>query len=117
MPDDPILLRADSPAAALLVAQGRTVTARSWGARLDAPDVDRDHLRRLVLRADGIGQVRALTDADVGAALALDAAAAGDYPGGPATAHIPLTPVRARVGEGRCAYGVVESDGTLTAMT
>lgn len=54
---------------------------------------------------------------DVPAALALDAATAGDYPGGPATAHAPLTAESAQPGPARRAFGLFAADGTLTAMT
>ncbi|WP_066583959.1 acetyltransferase [Cellulomonas timonensis] len=111
------ILRSDAPERSVLERDGWVVAARSWGAQLDAADCDRARLGALVARATPIGQVRALTADDVAIILALDAATANDYPGREATAHAPLTASRATVSPSRRAYGIVDADGSLAAMT
>ncbi len=94
------------------------MTARSWGAQLDAADVDPARLRTLVDRVAGSAVLRELGPDDVGAILALDAATLDDYPGGPATRHAGLTSDSARVpAPGRRGYGAFDASGALLAMT
>lgn len=111
------ILPADSEDAAALARDGWTVVARSWAAELDVSACDEGRLQALVRRAEATGVVRRLTPGDLDGILALDAATIGDYPGGAATRHAPLTRAAATVGEARRAYGVVEPDGTVAAVT
>jgi GNAT superfamily N-acetyltransferase len=115
--DEKVVVRADHPRRRELEGQGRQVVARSWAAQLNAANVDLGRLRSLVDRARFVGVVRELGPADVSTALALDAATLGDYPGGVATSHTPLTIERATVSPERRAFGVVGQDGGLVAMT
>ncbi|PPF86745.1 acetyltransferase [Clavibacter michiganensis] len=118
MSAEPVIVRSDDPRAAELLAAGRIVTARSWGAQLDAADVDPARLRTLVDRVAGSAVLRELGPDDVGAILALDAATLDDYPGGPATRHVDLTSDSARVpAPGRRGYGAFDASGALLAMT
>ncbi|MEW5015114.1 GNAT family N-acetyltransferase [Clavibacter michiganensis] len=118
MSAEPVIVRSDDPRAAELLAAGRIVTARSWGAQLDAADVDPARLRTLVDRVAGSAVLRELGPDDVGAILALDAATLDDYPGGPATRHAGLTSDSARVpAPGRRGYGAFDASGALLAMT
>ena len=111
------VVRDDDARRGELEADGWRVVHRSWGARLDADRVDVGLLRGLVGRVEASGAtVRELGPADVEAVLALDAATLGDYPGGVATAHAPLTAARATTGPGRRAFGVLVG-GALAAMT
>lgn len=114
---DPVVLPADSPRRADLEAVGWTVAFRSWGAGLDADDVDPDALGRLVRRpGEGI-TVRELGPDDVEDVLALDSATAEDYPGGAATRHDPLDHSRAEPTDRRRAFGALTAAGELAAMT
>ncbi|OUE17886.1 hypothetical protein BFL34_03137 [Clavibacter michiganensis] len=114
----PFIARSDDPRVARLAEEGWIVTARSWGAQLDAADADPDRLRALVARVAGSAVLRELGPDDAGAILALDAATLADYPGGPATRHAGLTPESARVpAPGRRGYGAVDAGGALLAMT
>ncbi|MDO4018035.1 acetyltransferase [Clavibacter michiganensis] len=118
MSAEPVIVRSDDPRAAELLAAGRIVTARSWGAQLDAADADPARLRTLVDRVAGSAVLRELGPDDVGAILALDAATLDDYPGGPATRHAGLTSDSARVpAPGRRGYGAFDASGALLAMT
>ncbi|MFH6680639.1 GNAT family N-acetyltransferase [Clavibacter michiganensis] len=118
MSAEPVIVRSDDPRAAELLAAGRIVTARSWGAQLDAADVDPARLRTLVDRVAGSAVLRELGPDDGGAILALDAATLDDYPGGPATRHVGLTSDSARVpAPGRRGYGAFDASGALLAMT
>lgn len=63
------------------------------------------------------GPVRALTDEDMPAVLALDAATLGDYPGGVATAHRRFDDRTARPERSRTAWGVVDEAGRVLAAT
>ena len=100
-----IVLRSDDPRRSELLEAGWTVAARSWGACLDASTVDRPRLESLSRRAIALGSVRELTPADAEAILRLDASTGADYPGGIATAHIPLTLATATVSTHRRAFG------------
>jgi GNAT superfamily N-acetyltransferase len=111
------VLRADAPEAAELEAQGWNVTARSFGAQLDADRVDRQRLQALVDRTADIGVTRPLGPDDVDAVLRLDALTADHYPGGIATQHEPLHRGAATPTPARPAFGTVTPDGELVAMT
>jgi predicted GNAT family acetyltransferase len=109
------VVRDDDPRRAALEADGWTVVATSFGAELTADGADVTALHALV---DAVAPVvvRPLGDGDAEAALDLDAGTAGDYPGGPATAHTPLTRASAASRDGRRGFGAFD-DGTLVAMT
>ncbi|WP_261646895.1 GNAT family N-acetyltransferase [Curtobacterium sp. C2H10] len=111
------VLPADAPEVAELEAQGWSVTARSFGAQLDADRIDRQRLQALVDRTADIGATRPLGPDDVDAVLRLDALTAHDYPGGVATQHEPLDRGAATPSSARPAFGTVTSDGELVAMT
>ncbi|MCJ1714973.1 GNAT family N-acetyltransferase [Curtobacterium sp. VKM Ac-2922] len=96
-------------------SQGWVVVARSFGAHLDAARIDRPRFRQLV--ADAVCTVRELGPADVDAVLRLDRATIGDYPGSVATQHTPLDQRSATPSASRRAFGAVEADGELVAMT
>ena len=118
MSAEPVIARSDDPRVARLVEEGWIVTARSWGAQLDAADAEPDRLRALVARVAGSAVLRELGPDDADAILALDAATLDDYPGGPATRHAAFTPegVRAPT-SGRRGYGAFDAGGALLAMT
>ena len=108
---------AGDPRRAVLEVEGWTVTARSFGAQLDAEGIDTDRLRTLV---SGIGEgvvLRPLRSSDLRAVLALDRATAGDYPGSVATQHEPLTVELATPSATRRGFGAVDGDGELVGMT
>ncbi len=94
---------------------GWHVSARSFGAQLDVDRIDSEGLARLVTRAGPA--IRELRADDVDAILTLDAATSGDYPGGVATRHDPLTPHSAAASDSRRAFGAFLADGELVAMT
>jgi GNAT superfamily N-acetyltransferase len=102
-----------------LLADGWRVAHRSWAAQLDADRVDRDALVRMVGAATQGGRrtIRPLAGEDVPAVLALDRLTLGDYPGGDATRHPALTPVRAAPGPRRFGSGVFDEGGLLLAIT
>ncbi|MCJ0700897.1 acetyltransferase [Frigoribacterium faeni] len=114
------VMRADSPQRAELEAQGWSVAARSFGARLDADRIDESrlrHLRRLVEQVAVSVSVRPLDGRDVDAVLALDAATADDYPGSVATRHALLDREGATPTPARRGFGAFGPDGELVAMT
>ena len=113
----PIVLPAGSPDVPVLLGEGWQVTARSFGARLDAADVDRDRLLDLVRRVGPELVVRELTAGDVDAVLELDGATAGDYPGGAATQHEPFDRAAATPTPVRRAWGAPSEGGELLAVT
>ena len=113
----PVVIRVDDPRLARLQQEGWTITARSWAAQLEAEHVDRGHLLALMARAAAAGTVRRLSLHDVQAALDLDLATVRDYPGGLATAHLPLTRATAVPGARRWGLGVFGPDEALVAMT
>ncbi|CAQ02618.1 N-acetyltransferase family protein [Clavibacter sepedonicus] len=118
MSAEPVIARSDDLRASELRAAGWIVTARSWGAQLDAADADPARLRALVDRVTASAVLRELAPHDVPAILALDAATLADYPGGPATRHAGLTPDSARVpAAGRRGFGAFDPAGGLLAMT
>ncbi|GAB3394429.1 hypothetical protein GCM10027568_25040 [Humibacter soli] len=115
------MLRSDDPRVGTLMNEGWRLTARSWGAELDAGGADTDRLanrlRELVARARHHGQLRELGNSDVTAVLALDAATIDDYPGGPATGHAALTQQTAATSETRRAFGALTAENDLAAVT
>jgi hypothetical protein len=118
MSAEPVIARSDDPRVVRLAAERWVVTARSWGAQLDAADVDPARLRALVARVTGSAVLRELGPDDARAVLALDAATLADYPGGPATRHAGLSPDSARVSaSGRRGFGAFDAGGALLAMT
>ncbi|WP_144712245.1 GNAT family N-acetyltransferase [Curtobacterium pusillum] len=112
-----IVLLATAPERAALEAQGWSVTARSFGAQLDADRIDRPRLRALVDRVAEVGTPRALDSDDVAAVLELDALTARDYPGSVATQHEPLDRGTATPSASRPAFGLLTAQGELVAMT
>jgi hypothetical protein len=117
MPNDVVVLRADDERRRSLTESGWRVTARSWAARLDVTPAHVPAWEAALAHLDASRTCRELGEADVPATLGLDAATAGDYPGGPATAHAPLTAQRALPGGGRRGFGVFDDNDTLVAMT
>ncbi|MEP6844065.1 MAG: acetyltransferase [Pseudolysinimonas sp.] len=112
-----IVLRSDDPRISELLGAGWQVVAQSWGAQLEAGEVDLERLDGLVEHARAAGLVRELEPYDRAAILVLDAGTLGDYPGGIATMHTALDPERATVTESRRRFGVIGPDGRLVAMT
>ncbi|WP_062518148.1 hypothetical protein [Demequina gelatinilytica] len=112
-----VVLREDDARVASRLADGWVMVARSWAAQLEAERGDLAALRVAADAARACGDLRELARGDVPAVLALDAATVGDYPGGPATAHAPLTAARAAVSGVRRAWGVVGDGGRVLAMT
>lgn len=111
-----MIIRSDDPRVRDLAESGWQLTARSWAAALG--DVNGPLLRALVARAETAGFVlRAITSDDVDQVVALDRATLGDYPGGPASAHIPLTPSTATVCAHRRGFGAFDPEGRLVATT
>jgi predicted GNAT family acetyltransferase len=117
MTTSPIVLRSDDARVPTLLADGWAVSARSWAAQLDLTGGEDPLLRAAVDRLDDSIQVRELRHEDVSAALELDRVTAGDYPGGAATAHRPITAVTASPTPSRRAFGAFDPDGRLVAMT
>ncbi len=114
---EPRILPADHPDVAALTAEGWTVAHESWAARAEATDLARSRWEEAADVVTVLGAVRPLTAADAEAVLALDAATAGDYPGGVATVHAPLTAESAVPGPTRHGFGLFSARGELTAMT
>jgi len=115
---EPVVLRSDDARIGVLLADGWTVKARSWGARLDAERVDEAHLRGCVAGIASGLRIRELGPDDRDRILELDAATIDDYPGGPATRHAPFTLETTLVGSpGRRAFGASAADGRLVALT
>jgi hypothetical protein len=112
-----IVVQADAQLHAELETQGWRVTARSFGAQLDADRIDRPRLCQLVTRIAGIGSVRELGAGDVDAVLKLDRATVRDYPGSVATRHTRLDGITATPSAARRAFGVITLTGDLAAMT
>lgn len=85
-------LRQDDPEHAALLAQGWTVAATSWGARLDlAGDSDLAVYDRAVGAARDAGyEVRELASTETAALVDLDTLVAPDFPDTPASHHTPL---------------------------
>lgn len=111
-----VVLREDaSPPAEVLETAGYQVTGRSWGASLEAADVDRARLARLVDRAAARGvHLRRLELRDAEAALRLLLDCRPDFPTTPATPAPEPTvdSVRQAVsGHGRAAFGAFTASG------
>lgn len=117
----PVVIQADGPHLAQLQREGWVITARSWAAQLKLEHVHPGHLRALTARAAAAGTIRELSPHDAKAVLDLDLdldlATAQDYPGGPATTHVPLTPETAVPTARRRGFGVFGPDEALVAMT
>jgi GNAT superfamily N-acetyltransferase len=111
------VVRAESSERVSLEREGWRVTARSWAAQLEGVNVDRAALRAAIEAVEHLVTVRHLTEYDVDAALALDRRTLGDYPDGPASRHQALTADRARVSDTRHAWGAVNSEGDLLAVS
>ncbi len=112
-----VVLRADDPRVATLLAERWSVSARSWAAEIDLTATDHAVLRAAAGRVEQPLTVRELGPADTDAALALDDATVADYPGDVATAHHPLTAESATPTPGRRAFGALHPDDALVAMT
>jgi len=108
---------ANAPGRAELEAQGWVIKARSFGARLDPEHVDQERLTEFIDQVEGIASVRELSEQDVDAVLALDAATSGDYPGSTATQHAPLDRGGATPSADRIAFGAFLPTGELVATT
>ncbi|GAB2677558.1 hypothetical protein [Kribbella swartbergensis] len=93
------------------------MTAPSWAALLDLAPAHTDAWTAATTRLPAADTCRDLREADVSAALALDAAIAGDYPGSVATAHEAFTAKNAVPTARRRSFGVFDPDGRLAAMT
>ena len=101
------VLRSDDPSLPGLLGAGWRVTEESWGAQLT---LDAQRVVDLAALADVTGVAAPvrfvrLGAGDVGQILALDAATAGDYPGGLATRHARLDPADAVPGARRLFFG------------
>jgi GNAT superfamily N-acetyltransferase len=114
---DVVVLREGDPRCRSLTTDGWMVTARSWAARLDVGPQHIPTWRAAVARLGVTDIWRELNEDDVPAALALDAATTGDYPGGVATAHEALTAATAMPNEQRRGFGVFDGGRQLVAMT
>jgi GNAT superfamily N-acetyltransferase len=112
-----VVVPAGDPRRARLEVEGWSVTARSFGARLDVSDADADRLSALVSTVGAGVALRSLAEDDVDAVLRLDAATLGDYPGSLATRHDPLDRERAIPCRTRRAFGALDEAGVLLAMT
>lgn len=115
------VVRSDAPAAAALAADGWTVVAESWGARLRVtPSVLGRCAAAVTAATDAGWELLVLGPWDAEAAVALDAACAADYPDTAATRHdVPDAGTLAeelRAGA-RWAYGATAADGRLDAVT
>jgi GNAT superfamily N-acetyltransferase len=117
VPTSPIVLRSTDPRVPTLLAEGWSVSARSWAAEIDLRATDHAALRAAVGRVVHPLTVRELGPEDVDAVLALDRTTSGDYPGDVATAHSPLTAATASPSPRRRAFGARHPDGALVAMT
>lgn len=113
----PRILPADHPDVSILLSEGWTVAQESWAAQAEATDEARRRWEEAAVVVLDLAAFRPLTLDDVPAALALDAATAGDYPGGPATAHAPMTAESAQPSGTRRAFGLFAADGSLSALT
>lgn len=91
-PSSARILRQDDPEHAELLAQGWTVTATSWGARLDlTAGSDLSVYDRAVSAARRAGyEVREVRARETSALVDLDALVAPDFPDTPASHHEPL---------------------------
>ncbi|WP_238335700.1 acetyltransferase [Serinicoccus kebangsaanensis] len=99
------------------VGDGWRVVARSWAAQLTAARIDADALSDIVRRGRRHGTLRELDGGDVEPVLALDSATLGDYPGGIATQHTPLTRSTAWATPARRGFGAFDEAGRAIAIT
>ncbi len=109
----PKVLPAADPQVAQLCARGWKITEESFGAELQITPGVRQQLASLDTPDLCI---RPLDADDMSCILALDALTLGDYPGGVATAHAPLTRTTACPTPARRAWGAFR-DRELVAMT
>ncbi len=109
----PKVLPAADPQVAQLCARGWKITEKSFGAELQITPGVRQQLASLDTPDLCI---RPLDADDMSCILALDALTLGDYPGGVATAHAPLTRETACPTLARRAWGAF-CDRELVAMT
>lgn len=117
MDADPIVMRSDDERREPLQRASWTIEARSWGAQLDAEQVDRSVLQQQRDNATSAVTVRELDAADLPVVLDLDTATVNDYPGGIATQHAPLVAERATPSPTRRGFGAFGETGALVAMT
>lgn len=117
VPVNTVVLRDDDERCRSLIDDGWTVTARSWAARLEVTSELSQRWRDALVCLSPRDTYRELQDADVPAALGLDATTASDYPGGVATAHEHLTAAGASPSAGRRGFGVFDCKASLVAMT
>lgn len=116
MTDSSAVVLHGSPRHRELVEAGWQVSEESFGAQFDAGPGVLEELDARAAALDPALRLRPLTADDVESVLALDAATAADYPGGPATAHPGLTLEQATPGPGRRGFGAFDG-GSLVAMT
>ena len=112
-----VVVRANDPRHLELKANGWRVTARSFGAQLDASALDQQRFEGLIHQASKVVSIRELDAGDMDKVLALDAATVGDYPGSIATQHRPLDRATATLSASRRAFGAFTPTGELVAMT
>ncbi|WP_159794709.1 GNAT family N-acetyltransferase [Puerhibacterium puerhi] len=115
------VLRDGDPAVAALSADGWTVAAESWGARLRVTAAVLGRCAAAVTAATDAGwELLVLGPHDAAAVVALDAACAADYPDTAATRHdVPDAAALERDlrSGARWAYGAAAADGRLDAVT
>lgn len=109
----PRVLPAADPQVAQLCARGWKITEESFGAKLQITPGVRQQLARI---DTSDLYIRPLVADDMSCVLHLDALTLGDYPGGVATAHAPLTRKTACPTPTRRAWGAFR-DSELVAMT
>ncbi|EEH65646.1 hypothetical protein HMPREF0058_1616 [Actinomyces urogenitalis DSM 15434] len=121
MSDSSRILREDDPEHAVLLAQGWTVTHRSWGARLVlAGDADLGPMVEAAAAAQAAGyELRRLVGTDMIALRSLDEQVAPDFPDTPASHHDPVpTDLGTRLDDGSSlGFVAVDTEGEMVAYT
>ncbi|UBQ02690.1 GNAT family N-acetyltransferase [Curtobacterium sp. TXMA1] len=112
-----VVVQAGDPRRERLEREGWSVSARSFGAQLDAERLDVGLLTAFVSAIDPALVFRSLGAHDVDAVLALDRLTADDYPGSVATRHEQMDRDAATPTAVRRASGAFAADGSLVAMT
>ncbi|MDP9738162.1 acetyltransferase [Curtobacterium sp. 260] len=112
-----VVMRAEDARRRELESEGWVVIARSFGARLEAADVDQTVLQEQIGKISDPVQLTELDAGDANMILELDQATADDYPGSVATQHEQMTADEARPTDRRRAFGAVDKEGVLLAMT
>ncbi len=112
-----VVVQVGDPRRARLEREGWSVTARSFGAQLDADRMDLDRMTALVSRAGAGVAFRSIGPDNVDDVLALDRLTADDYPGSVATRHEQMDRRAATPTAERCAAGAFLEDGSLLAVT